>query len=79
MTVEGTQLELTRAEFDFMSLLVDAHGKAVTREAIILSMWGAAVSDGDLALRALVCRFRQRLGPGRNRVVTVRGVGYAWR
>jgi DNA-binding response OmpR family regulator len=70
------QLPLTHKEFDLLACLVERAGKVVTRERILERVWG---HDAELDLRGIdahVRRLRQKLGPVRDRIETVVGLGY---
>ncbi|HET7419768.1 MAG TPA: response regulator transcription factor [Candidatus Dormibacteraeota bacterium] len=73
-------LSLTPAEFRLLVALVQAHGRVLTRQALLDSLYGA--SQGDALERTVdvhVGRLRDKLGEeiGAPRyIMTVRGLGY---
>jgi len=75
----GTQIQLTRAEFDLLAALAQADGQPLGREYLIevVSNRGSA---GDLrTVDSLVARLRRKLEPeggGASLIVTMPGVGY---
>ena len=76
----GTAMSLTPAEFRLLVALVQAHGRVLTRQALLDSLYGP--SQGDALERTVdvhIGRLRDKLGEevGTPRyIVTVRGVGY---
>jgi DNA-binding response OmpR family regulator len=76
--VDGTDLALTRTEFDILAVLVREPGIVFDRPALLASVWGPGYSDDHL-VDVHVANLRRKLGddPERPRFVeTVRGVGY---
>jgi DNA-binding response OmpR family regulator len=77
---DGTAMSLTPAEFRLLVALVQAHGRVLTRQALLDSLYGP--SQGDALERTVdvhIGRLREKLGEdlGTPRyIVTVRGVGY---
>ena len=76
----GKAMSLTPAEFRLLVALVQAHGRVLTRQALLDSLYGP--SQGDALERTVdvhIGRLRDKLGEevGTPRyIVTVRGVGY---
>ncbi|MFC5380964.1 response regulator transcription factor [Aquipuribacter nitratireducens] len=80
--LDGEEVHLTRTEFDVLRALAEAPGAVVTRERLLVDVWGWPASDArslrGTAARAVdshVKALRRKLGPERIRTVT--GVGYA--
>lgn len=73
--VDGTEVSLTRKEFDLLWMLVQAKGDAVTREALMASIWDTRWVGASRTLDVHVSALRSKLGRPRL-VETVRGVGY---
>ena len=77
--LEGTELELTRKEFDLLAELVRNAGRVVTREELMASVWDANWWGSTKTLDVHVRWLRQKLGddPAAPRFIhTVRGVGF---
>jgi DNA-binding response OmpR family regulator len=71
----GEPLALARKEFELLSMLVQARGEAVTREALMEGIWDTSWVGASRTLDVHVSSLRAKLGrPGL--VQTVRGVGY---
>ncbi len=68
-------LVLTPKEFELLSMLVQAQGNAVTREALMEGIWGTSWIGASRTLDVHVSSLRAKLDrPGV--IETVRGVGY---
>jgi DNA-binding response OmpR family regulator len=75
LTVDGTQVALSRKEFAVLGLLADADGAVCTRDRLVAEVWGRRWPGADRSLDVHVATLRTKLGrPGM--VATVRGVGY---
>ena len=79
MTVEidGTPVELTRKEFQFLHVLAVNQERACTRKELRRLVWGGGADIGR-TVDVLVSRLRSKLtaATGREIVTTVRGIGY---
>ena len=76
--VRGRAVELTTKEFDFLKVLLQAAGRALTRDQLLEKVWGYDRSL-DLDTRTVdqhVTRLRDKLGVEGVIVVTVKNVGY---
>jgi DNA-binding response OmpR family regulator len=73
--VAGAEVALTRKEFDLLSMLVQAGGDTVTREALMEAIWDTAWVGASRTLDVHVSALRSKLGRP-ELVETVRGVGY---
>lgn len=69
------EVRLTRKEFDLLRMLVQAEGAAVTREALMSSIWETAWVGASRTLDVHVSALRSKLGHP-TMIETVRGVGY---
>ena len=77
--VGGIGLDLTRREFELLSLLADAEGRVLEREAVYQRVWGYAMAHGDRSVDVFVRKLRQKLmkrSPGWRYIHTHFGVGY---
>jgi DNA-binding response OmpR family regulator len=74
--VDGERLDLTPTEFQLLALLVQEAGRVVRRRALIEHVWGEKAPQTDRAVDAHVKAIRRKLGKARDRLETVRGVGY---
>jgi len=77
ITVAGSQVTLTRHEFDVLAYLVERAGRAISRDQLAEH---ALAPDGQRDARTVdthIARIRKKLGPGAGaRIVTVWGIVY---
>lgn len=76
VTVDGRKADLTPKEYDLLIYFVQNKGIALTREQILNAVWGYDYYGDDRTVDAQVKLLRGNLGPYRDSVVTLRGVGY---
>ena len=77
--VAGRTVELTKIEFDLLSVMADSPRVAFTRGQLLERVWGSGWFGDDHVVDVHVSKLRQKLGddPRSPRFVrTVRGVGY---
>jgi two-component system, OmpR family, response regulator RegX3 len=78
-TLAGTELELTRREFELLELLMREAGSVVTRERLIDEVWDVNWFGSTKTLDVHVSSLRRKLGEDSAEprfVHTVRGVGF---
>jgi DNA-binding response OmpR family regulator len=77
--VSGRSLELTRREFELLSVLAAASGRVIEREEIYQRVWGYAMAHGDRSVDVFVRKLRSKLdrhSPHWTYIHTHFGVGY---
>ena len=75
----GRNADLTRREFELISLLSDLGGQVIPREEIYERVWGYAMVHGDRSVDVFVRKLRQKLeaaSPQWRYIHTHFGVGY---
>ena len=75
----GKAVELTRAEFDVLSILRRSKERVLSRRAILDALWGPGYHASERTVDNFIAQLRAKLeeDPARpERLVTVRGVGY---
>ena len=81
VTVDGTQVELTRREFDLLRCLLERQGKVLSREVLLDNVWGfdfvGETNTVDVYIRFLRAKIDEPFG--KKLIHTVRGVGYVLR
>lgn len=80
--VDGAVVELTTMEFDLLVALMEHPQMVMSREQLVGNIWGSDFYGEYRLVDNLVCRLRDKLtGAGcvDFPIVTVRGVGYAYR
>ena len=78
VTVKGKSVALSSKEFEFLKILIQANGKALTRDHLLEKVWGHDPSY-EIDTRTIdqhIARLRDKLGPESKRVITVKNVGY---
>jgi DNA-binding response OmpR family regulator len=77
---DGTEVELTTAEFDLLAALAAQPGEVQTREALTQTVFRRPWRVGDRAVDNAVLHLRQKLAPelGERCIVTIRQVGYVF-
>lgn len=76
VTVDGEAVELTAKEFDLLIYLLRNRGIVLSRDKILNEVWGYDFFGEDRTVDWQIKLLRQKLGPYRENVRTVRGVGY---
>jgi DNA-binding response OmpR family regulator len=80
--VRGVPVELSRKEFDLLTLLISEAGRVVTRDQCMERIWKNRAKRDSRTLDTHVKRLRKKveLDPAEPRhVVTVRGIGYRFK
>jgi DNA-binding response OmpR family regulator len=78
-SVDGTELDLTRKEFELLLLLVSEAGNVVSRERLIDEVWDVNWFGSTKTLDVHVSSLRRKLGDDSANprfIHTVRGVGF---
>lgn len=76
--VSGTPIELTKKEFRLLQVLLEAKGRALTRDFLLQKAWSHATIHG-LDTRTVdvhIGRLRRKLGSAGQFIITVRNVGF---
>jgi two-component system, OmpR family, phosphate regulon response regulator PhoB len=74
--VDGKEVPLTALEFRLLEHLMRRLGRVQSREQLLEEVWGLSSSLETRTIDTHVMRLRDKLGPARNYLETVRGVGY---
>lgn len=82
VTLDDSALDLTRAEYRLLCLLVQNAGRIVTRDIIFSELWdnmGSFVDDNTLSVYIRRLRGKIESDPSNPRhLITARGFGYRW-
>ena len=76
VTVDGSEVALTRKEFELLRLLMENPGVVLTRDRLMAEIWGTDFEGESRTVDVHIGTLRQKLGPGGSAIETVRGVGY---
>lgn len=77
--LNGSRVDLTKTEFDLLRVILEAEGKALTRQELMDSIWGDGYYGGSNTMDVHVKTLRQKLKDNPRDpqyVATVRGIGY---
>jgi DNA-binding response OmpR family regulator len=72
----GQEIRLTHKEFELFRAMVERPGRVLTRERLMERIWGWDTDIDTRSIDAHIRRLRLKLGPARNHVETVVGLGY---
>ncbi len=73
---DGKQLELTRKEYEILSLLIRNEGKIFSRNEILARVWGDDVIVTDRTVDVTIARIRKKLGDRGVMIKNKSGYGY---
>ena len=76
--VDGTEVSLTRKEFDILSLLLSNRGTILSRERIMRKVWSDEVVVLDRTIDVNITRMRKKLGKYGSHIITRTGYGYGF-
>jgi len=74
--VDKKKVIMTPKEYEVLFFLVRNEGKAVSREKLLSNVWGFDFYGDDRTVDTHIKMLRSNLGPYRNYIVTLRGLGY---
>ncbi|MBE6030194.1 MAG: response regulator transcription factor [Clostridiales bacterium] len=76
VTVDGEKVDLTPKEYDLLFYLVKNKNLALSRDKLLQDIWGYDFFGDDRTIDTHIKNLRNNLGPYRDFIVTLRGVGY---
>ena len=76
VSVDGEKIELTPKEYDLLFFLVENKNIALSRDKLLEDIWGYDFFGDDRTIDTHIKNLRNNLGPYRDHIVTLRGVGY---
>ena len=74
--VDGERVDLTPKEYDLLFYLVENKNIALSRDKLLSDIWGYDFFGDDRTIDTHIKNLRNNLGPYRDYIVTLRGVGY---
>jgi DNA-binding response OmpR family regulator len=77
--VRAKPVELTAKEFSLLYYLASRPGRVVTREILLSDVWSMDEEVETRTVDVHMRRLREKLGPAKNLLQTVRGVGYKFK
>ncbi len=76
VTVDGKRVELTPKEYELLFYLIEHRNIALSRDKLLSDIWGYDFFGDDRTIDTHIKNLRNNLGPYRDYIVTLRGVGY---
>ncbi len=74
--VDGKKVEMTPKEYELLFYLVENNGIAISREKLLSNVWGYDFYGDDRTVDTHVKMLRSSLGKYRDKIITLRGLGY---
>ncbi|RMG84414.1 MAG: DNA-binding response regulator [Bacteroidetes bacterium] len=71
---KGQPIEMTKKEFELLSLLATKPGKVFSREEIFRKIWGTNVIVGNRTIDVHIRKLREKIGD--KYIKTIKGIGY---
>ncbi len=76
VSVDGERVELTPKEYELLFYLIKNKNIALSRDKLLSDIWGYDFFGDDRTIDTHIKNLRNNLGPYRDYIVTLRGVGY---
>jgi DNA-binding response OmpR family regulator len=76
VTLAGRPIDLTRTEFDILTLLLRNPGRVFSRAYLLDTIWGETFIPGDRSVDNAILRLRKKIEDLGENIETVWGVGY---
>ena len=76
VSVDGVRVELTPKEYELLFYLIKNKNIALSRDKLLSDIWGYDFFGDDRTIDTHIKNLRNNLGPYRDYIVTLRGVGY---
>ena len=76
VTIDGKNIDLTHTQFELLYLFLTNPNIVLSRETIILNIWGYDYEADDRTIDAHIKLLRSKIGTFRNNIKTIRKVGY---
>ena len=77
--LDGEELHLPRKEFELLAFFMSQPNIIFNREELLNSIWEEDVFVVDRTIDVHINRIRSKLGPCKNWIETVKGIGYRFR
>ena len=74
--IDGERVAMTPKEYDLLFYLVKNMNIALSREKLLEEVWGFDFYGDDRTVDTHIKMLRNSLGPYRNLIITLRGMGY---
>ena len=74
--INNNEIKLTPKEYELLCFFVQNENIALSREQLLSNLWGYDFFGDDRTVDTHIKMLRNNLGPYRDLIITVRGVGY---
>lgn len=74
--IDKKEVSVTPKEFEILSYFIQNKNVAISREALLNKLWGYDYFGDDRTIDTHIKMLRNNLGPYRDLIKTVRGIGY---
>ena len=76
VTVDGVKVDCTLKEYEILAYLMQNKNMALSRDRMLQDIWGYDFFGDDRTIDTHIKNLRGRLGKYRDKITTVRGIGY---
>lgn len=76
VTVDGEKIDATLKEYELLVYLMENKNVALSRDKLLQDIWGYDFFGDDRTIDTHIKNLRSRLGVYRDKITTVRGIGY---
>ena len=76
VTVDGVKIDCTLKEYEILAYLMQNRNIALSRDKMLQDIWGYDFFGDDRTIDTHIKNLRSRLGDYRDKITTVRGIGY---
>ena len=76
LKIDNKLINVTPKEFEILTYLIKNKGIAISREQLLSRLWGYDYFGDDRTIDTHIKMLRNNLGPYRDHIITVRGIGY---
>lgn len=74
--IDGKKAEMTPKEYELLFYMINNAGVAISREKLLADVWGYDFYGDDRTVDTHIKMLRASLGPYRDKIITLRGLGY---
>ena len=78
VTIDGIKIDLTYTEFEILSYLMRNKGLVITREQLIIKIWGYEYVGDDRTINTHIRNLRKKLGSKSTYIKTMIRIGYTF-
>lgn len=76
--VDGSEVSLTKTEYDILKLLKNSPGRVFSRQDILEKVWPEDVIVTERSVDVAIARLRKKIGPFGSRISSRHGFGYRY-